>query len=66
MLIVFDDYYSFTMDAYIESESSDFVLSAGPESSDGLVRWFEDGERATSFAMQIASSISTYTRQVGS
>ena len=63
--MVFDDYYNFTMNVYIELESGDFVLPAGPESSDGLVGWFENRERATCFAMQIASSISTCTGQVG-
>ena len=62
---MFDDYYDFTMNVYIEPESSDFVLPAGPESNDELVGWFEDRERATCFAMQIASSISTYTGQIG-
>ena len=41
------------------------TLAIEPESNDELVGWFEDRERATCFAMQIASSISTYTGQIG-
>ena len=55
--MVFDDYYSFTMNVYRTRKSDlvyTFIFPANRS-----VGWFEDRERATCFAMQIASSLGT-------